>query len=175
MCSHPAEEHSVLPLLPITYRPPLLMTIGWLLACCVIGVAFFFAFHIELEAPFWALCIIDALVFAAFFSGILTTRMFTTFSNEGISLRTFITQEYNWDDLESWTRWGEDGSTYVRTVDGKVFGFDHWSMTESVNLEVYAILENFLGPETKGDDAVRPAFLKFIMENMIPNDTTPQQ
>lgn len=166
----PPEEEFEAPSLPITYRPPALLIIGWFIACCVIGVAFYFGFHVALEAPMWVQYLVGFQVTAALSAGILQARVFITFTEEGVITRSLSQHRYNWDDLESWSQQGSAGNTFLQTSDGKVVGIDRWCLTGSKNQEVYAILESHLGPETKGEDAVRPAFLKFIIENMIPQD-----
>ena len=158
------DDHQ--PNLPITYRPPILAVVIWFAACTVIGVAFYIVFRVVLAAPIWVQFVVGFIVVGAFLSGVLTARSFVKFSDAGITQRFLFSRQYTWESLVAWTQWGVNGSTFVRTSSGNVFGFNHWCISASRSREVCTILNRYIGTETKGDDAVLPGILKGLTNMM---------
>jgi hypothetical protein len=153
--------------LPLTIRPPLLATLSWFTATTLIGVAFYFVFHLLLDMPLWALSIVATLVLGAFVSGILIARAFVTFSHKGFTHRFLTTRTYLWSDIKQWTQWGHDGSFFLRTTSDRTILFSHWLVFGNRNQIVYDVLVSHLGAESKGAKAVLPDVARALFGSMI--------
>jgi hypothetical protein len=150
-----------------TLRPKVESVVLWFVACTLIGFAFYLVFGVVLESPDWVLTIVFGLMSCAVVSGVATALAFVEFSDEGITQRFLITRKIPWSAMTEWTQWGADGSFYVRTVSGKVFGFSQWCVFGSRNEVVHSLLTRKLGPETKGDNAVFIDITKLLLGSFI--------
>lgn len=150
-----------------TFRPRVESVVLWFVACGLIGLAFYIVFGVVLESPDWVLAIVFGLIGCAVISGVATALAFVEFSDDAIKQRFFITRKTPWSEMSEWTQWGADGSFYVRTVSGKVFGFSQWCVFGIRNEVVYSLLARKLGPETKGDNAVSFDITRLLFGSFI--------
>ncbi|MFM8217096.1 MAG: hypothetical protein ACKN82_20975 [Pirellula sp.] len=139
----------------------------WFVACGLIGFSFYWVFGMVLESPDWVLTIVIGLISLAILSGVATALAFVEFSDEAITQRFLMKRKIPWSEMTEWTQWGTDGSFYVRTVSGKVFGFSQWCIFGTRNEVVHSLLTHKLGPETKGDNAVSIDITRFLFGSFI--------
>lgn len=149
------------------FRPRFESLVLWSIGCCSIGIAFYLVFDVVLESPDWVLTTVFGLLSCAMMSGVAIAFAFVEFSDEGISSRFIITRRIRWSEITEWTQWGADGSIFVRTVSGNVFGFSHWCVFGSRSQVVHSLLTEKLGPETKGENAVSFNIMRILFGSMI--------
>ena len=152
------------PALPCTLRRPAAwLIVSWFVFAAVIS-AVTFVLPLLFNIPIWGYVAIAILVSIPL--GIPTQFAGVWFTEQGITVRSLLSQTHSWSDIDAWTQWGDGGSIFVRTKSGRVFGFDNWCVfNRERQRTVYLILSTYLGPESKGKRAAIPPLLKMFLKS----------
>jgi hypothetical protein len=153
--------------LPVTYRPHPVGVLFWLLVATPASLGMFAVFRWVLEAPLFAQMFIAFLVLAIAVSAIAIAFSYFKVSEEGIESRYFRHAKGKWTEVEAWTRWGDDGTLYIRFKNGRIIGSDGWALGGDDVDQVVELLETRVGEQSKGENGVLPRLVDAFLGGLM--------
>ncbi|HET6428032.1 MAG TPA: hypothetical protein VFJ30_06470 [Phycisphaerae bacterium] len=152
--------------LPIVFRPHIAGTVGWFAIWLILGGALFVLFRV-LGAPPWVQAFMGLLVGGGCVFLAVAAFSYVRFTEDGFEARIFRRHTCRWADVEAWTQWGENGSTYVRTASKRVINLSDHACGGKRGRMLRRILTLYAGPETRGSDAVCPALIRALFGSFL--------
>ena len=120
-------------------------------------------------APKFALVFIGCLIACALLSSVYVLTSYFAMTETGIRSGYFFGASGNWKDVEAWTRWGKQGSVFLRFRNGRIIGTTGWAFYGDRVDELEALLRERVGGPTSGDEGVLPRLLDLTIGSLIRN------
>jgi len=151
--------------LPITYRPHPVGLFLFLFVVPSVAVALFAASRWWFATP-----VVIQVVFASMSIFMLLNCIHVLTSSFamteiGINAGYFFGASGGWEDIDAWTRWGANGSLFIRFKNGKIIGTGGWAFYGDRVDSLEALLLERVGKPALGDAGVAPRLLKILMGN----------
>jgi hypothetical protein len=128
-----------------------------------LGTALCFMASSGSGVPIGVVVVFGVLVAMGFLTGVAIVFAYVRLSEDAVESWFVFKRRILWSDVTAWTQWGEDGSVFVRTRCGRTKGLDNKCVYGKRRRLLRAILEDRIGPETRGAGAVMPPFLKAVV------------
>ena len=156
--------------LPIIYRPHPVGVFLFLIVAPSMAIALYAASRWWFEAPVIIQGVFAAMAIFTLLNCIHVLTSSFAMSESGIKAGYFFGASGRWDDIDAWTRWGANGSLFIRFKNGKIVGTGGWAFHGDRIDRLEALLLERVGKPALGDAGVAPRLLKMIMGN-LPQDT----
>ena len=148
------------------FRPHLVGHFAWWLAAPAIWCVLYFGFRfVEMPAP--AIYFVYLLGIGVLLSAIYVSTSYCKITEEFLETGLLFRTRIRWNEIEKWTRWGENGSLFVKSRSGKILGTGSWAFYgDRVDRLENMLIERY-GEQATGDDGVLPKFLDIFIDGMI--------
>ena len=125
-------------------------------------------FH-TIGAPVFALVFIGCIIACALLSSVHVLTSYFTITETGIQSGYFFGASGGWSDVEAWTRWGQQGSLYIRLRNGRIVGTTGWAFYGDRVDVLESVLREHAGEPATGDAGVLPRLLDLTIGSLIRN------
>ena len=152
--------------LPVTFRPHPVGVFLWLFVAPLIGIGLFIGFR-WLEMPLVAQAFAGLLTLCVIATSIHVLTSYFAMTETGIKTGYFFGASGNWDEIDAWTRWGKNGSLFVRFRNGRIVGTGGWAFYGDRVDQLESILRERSGEPAKGDAGVLPRILDLTVGGLF--------
>ena len=152
--------------LPQTFRPHFAGYIAWLIVAPAVWCILLFGF-MAVGAPFAVLCFLGLLGLGVLTSALIVTTSYCTITETGISVGLYRRVTRTWADVDKWSRWGDNGSLFIRFNDGRIVGTSGWAFYGDRTDLLEAVLTEKVGSATLGEAGVLPWLLDMFAGHVI--------
>ena len=113
-----------------------------------------------INAPNWVMIVFGLLVVCALLAGLAIARCRFRYNDSKIESRYFRHIKRSWTQVDGWSRFGKNGTLFIRFDDGKIIGSDGWAFGEGDVDRLEIALRDKIGNPKTGADIVCPWFLR---------------
>ena len=156
------------PDLPLAYRPHPVGAFLWLIVAPTIGIGLFCVFR-WLEMPYFAQVFAGLLTVATLASSLHVLTSYFYITEDGIEAGYFFGASGSWNDIDAWTRWGKNGSLFIRFKNGRIVGTGGWAFYGDRVDTLESMLHAYAGDPTHGDAGVLPRILDLTVGSLMRN------
>lgn len=157
-----------LPDLPLKYRPHPVGVFLWLIVAPAIGIGLFGGFR-WLGMPLFAQVFAGLLTFATLASSLHVLTSYFNITEHGIDAGYFFGASGSWDEIDAWTRWGKNGSLFIRLKNGRIVGTGGWAFYGDRVDILESLLRAHVGEPSHGDAGVLPRILDLTFGGLMRN------
>ena len=153
---------------PILFRPHPVGHLFWWFFGPAIWLALYIGFSF-IGAPFEVMCFIYALGISVLISAAHVSTSYCRISDDGIETGLVFGGSMKWNEIEKWSRLGDNGSLFILSNQGKMIGTGGWAFYGDRVDRLEEILLERVGNPSTGEDTVMPKWLGAIIGEMTKN------